>query len=190
MISFITLNDRFFVIQIYWPLLCLSQIKELLNYLNLYVNLVYLLSNCTSLYSLVFNDDCEIAIFGQVDSSGHPRHILGAGRPGAGLLHLQKVSGARDTYYDSQDKLNYPGSVPSVFREWRHAVTRLDWLHGGNHHPHGDPGHKLDCLNTWDRGVDFFTCRFWCKRYSRTAWPSVAWCNLNAKHIHPSDLPL
>ena len=40
-------------------------------------------------------DDCDIAIFGQVDSSGHPRHILGAGRPGAGLLHLQKVSGAR-----------------------------------------------------------------------------------------------
>ena len=26
--------------------------------------------------------------------------------------------------------------------------------------------------------------RFWCKRFSRTGWPSVAWCNLNAKSIH------
>ena len=111
------INDRMFRHSDILTLLCLSQIKELLNYLNLYVNLVYLLSNCTSLYFLVFNDDCDITIFCQVDSSGHPRHILGAGRPGAGLLHLQEVSGVRDIHYDSQDKLNYPGSVPSVFRE-------------------------------------------------------------------------
>ena len=30
----------------------------------------------------------------------------------------------------------------------------------------------------------YFIFRFWCKRFSRTVWPSVAWCNLNAKSIH------
>ena len=44
------INDRMFRHSDILTLLCLSPIKELLNYLNLYVNLVYLLSNCTSLY--------------------------------------------------------------------------------------------------------------------------------------------
>ena len=39
----------------------------------------------------IVNDD--YMIYYQVGGSGYPGHLLGAGGPGAGLLHVQEVSG-------------------------------------------------------------------------------------------------